>query len=284
MKGIILAGGSGTRLHPLTLAKSKQLLPIYDKPLIYYPLTTLISLGVDEILIISNPSQINDFKFLLGDGSKFDINLSYEMQAKPNGIAEALIIGEAFLGDEKCALILGDNIFISDKLNISQIDNFKGGAKIFSIAVNDPERYGVVKILNNQVIDIVEKPEIFISNNAVTGLYFYDNEASSICKSLSPSKRNELEITDLNKVYLKNESLTAFPLEDDDVWMDAGTFNSLLDAGNYISALQNKAKRLYGSPELAAYNQGFLSKVDVQNLIKKSPMNMYYSLLEKNIS
>lgn len=284
MKGIILAGGSGTRLHPLTLAKSKQLLPIYDKPLIYYPLTTLISLGVDEILIISNPSQINDFKFLLGDGSKFGINLSYEMQAKPNGIAEALIIGEAFLGDEKCALILGDNIFISDKLNISQIDNFKGGAKIFSIAVNDPERYGVVKILNNQVIDIVEKPEIFISNNAVTGLYFYDNEASSICKSLSPSKRNELEITDLNKVYLKNESLTAFPLEDDDVWMDAGTFNSLLDAGNYISALQNKAKRLYGSPELAAYNQGFLSKEDVQNLIKKSPMNMYYSLLEKNIS
>ena len=158
MKGIILAGGSGTRLHPLTSVKSKQLLPIFDKPLIYHPLTTLISLGLNDVLIISNPDQINDFELLLGDGSKFGINLSYEIQEKPNGIAEALIIGESFIGNEECALILGDNIFISDKLNSSQIINFKKGAKIFTIAVNDPERYGVVKIIKNKVTDIVEKP------------------------------------------------------------------------------------------------------------------------------
>jgi len=283
MKGIILAGGSGTRLHPLTSVRSKQLLPIFDKPLIYHPLTTLISLGLNDILIISNPNQINDFKFLLGDGLKFGINLSYEIQERPNGIAEALIIGESFLGNDKCALILGDNIFISDKLNSSQITDFKSGAKIFTIAVNDPERYGVVKIIENKVTDIVEKPIEFISNSAVTGLYFYDSEVSSICKTLSPSERNELEITDLNKVYLKNESLEVFQLEDNDVWMDAGTFGSLLDAGNYISALQKRAGRLYGSPELAAYNQGFLTKKHIKDLIKNSPKNSYYCLLEKII-
>ena len=283
MKGIVLAGGSGTRLHPLTTAQSKQLLPIYDKPMIYHPLTTLISLGINEILIISNPHNINNFKLLLGDGAQFGINLSYEIQSKPNGIAEALIIGEPFLEEDNCALILGDNIFISDKLNVSQIENFKVGARIFAISVNDPERYGVLKISKNDVIDIVEKPKEFLSNSAVTGLYFYDSKASSICKSLSPSDRDELEITDLNKAYLENKSLSVIHLEDNDIWMDAGTFGSLLDAGNYISALQKRSGRLYGSPELASYNQGFISKEKLQNTIEKSPQNSYYKLLEKNI-
>tara|TARA_B110000116_G_scaffold252993_1_gene249351 strand:- start:169 stop:1023 length:855 start_codon:yes stop_codon:yes gene_type:complete len=284
MKGIILAGGAGTRLNPLTSVVSKQLLPVYDKPLIYYPLSTLISLGINEILIISSPSQINDFKSLLGNGRRLGIDLSYEVQSEPNGIAEALIIGEFFLQEDSCALILGDNIFISDKIVSSEVVNFKKGARIFTISVKDPERYGVIKLLNNIPVEIVEKPKEFISNNAVTGLYFYDNQATSLCKKLKPSNRNELEITDLNKVYLKNEMLSVSSLGESEAWMDAGTFESLLDAGNYIAALQKRLGRLVGSPELASYNQGFLNKSDLLELIKNAPNNSYYQLLKSSIT
>ena len=284
MKGIILAGGAGTRLNPLTSVISKQLLPVYDKPLIYYPLSTLISLGVNEILIISSPSQINDFKSLLGNGKRLGIDLSYEVQNEPNGIAEALIIGEFFLQEDSCALILGDNIFISDKIVSSEVINFKKGARIFTISVKDPERYGVIKLRNNIPVEIVEKPKEFISNNAVTGLYFYDNQATSLCKKLKPSNRNELEITDLNKVYLKNEMLSVSSLGESEAWMDAGTFESLLDSGNYIAALQKRLGRLVGSPELASYNQGFLSKSDLLKFIKNAPNNSYYQLLKSSIT
>jgi glucose-1-phosphate thymidylyltransferase len=284
MKGIILAGGAGTRLNPLTSVISKQLLPVYDKPLIYYPLSTLLSLGINEILIISSPSQINDFKSLLGNGKRLGINLSYEVQNEPNGIAEALIIGEFFLQEDSCALILGDNIFISDKIVSSEVVNFKKGARIFTISVKDPERYGVIKLLNNIPVEIVEKPKEFISNNAVTGLYFYDNQATSLCRKLKPSNRNELEITDLNKVYLKNVMLSVSSLGESEAWMDAGTFESLLDAGNYIAALQKRLGRLVGSPELTSYNQGFLSKSDLLEFIKNAPNNSYYQLLKSSIT
>ena len=284
MKGIILAGGAGTRLNPLTSVISKQLLPVYDKPLIYYPLSTLLSLGINEILIISSPSQINDFKSLLGNGKRLGIDLSYEVQNEPNGIAEALIIGEFFLQEDSCALILGDNIFISDKIVSSEVVNFKKGARIFTISVKDPERYGVIKLLNNIPVEIVEKPKEFISNNAVTGLYFYDNQATSLCRKLKPSNRNELEITDLNKVYLKNEMLSVSSLGESEAWMDAGTFESLLDAGNYIAALQKRLGRLVGSPELTSYNQGFLSKSDLLEFIKNAPNNSYYQLLKSSIT
>tara|TARA_B100000287_G_scaffold434982_1_gene501264 strand:+ start:802 stop:1656 length:855 start_codon:yes stop_codon:yes gene_type:complete len=283
MKGIILAGGAGTRLNPLTAAISKQALPIYDKPLIYYPLSTLISLGINEILVISSPDQVNCFKSILGNGERFGINLSFSIQEKPRGIAEALIIGEPFIKQDSCALILGDNIFISDTINSSETANFKQGAKIFTIAVKDPERYGVINILNNRPVDIIEKPKEFISNNAVTGLYFYDNDAPSICKKLKPSDRNELEITDLNKIYLKKSMLTVLPMGASDVWLDAGTFESLLDAGNYISALQKRLGRLVGSPELTSYKQGFLTRKDLLNYIKSAPDNSYYQSLRSSI-
>jgi len=283
MKGIILAGGAGSRLSPLTLVTSKQLLPVYDKPLIYYPLSTLISLGIDEILLISSPDQIDIFKALLGDGKGFGINLSYEIQDNPNGIAEALIIGESFLQEDSCALILGDNIFISDQITSKQAKDFKEGARIFSISVEDPQRYGVIRTSENVPVEIVEKPTEFISNNVVTGLYFYDNQAPTLCKKLKPSDRNELEITDLNQVYLDNEMLSVSLLDESDVWMDAGTFESLLDAGNYIGSLQRRLCVLVGSPELASYNEGFLNRKDIIKLIRTVSNNSYYQLLESSI-
>jgi len=284
MKGIILAGGAGTRLSPLTVVVSKQLLPIYDKPLIYYPLSTLISLGINEILIISSPSQINGFQSLLGNGKRLGIDLSYAVQNDPKGIAEALIIGESFLQEDSCALILGDNIFISDKMVSSEAANFTKGARVFAISVKDPERYGVIKLIQDIPVKIVEKPKSFISNNAVTGLYFYDNQATFLCKTLKPSSRNELEITDLNTAYLNKEMLSVSLLDESDTWMDAGTFESLRDAGNYIAALQKKLGRLVGSPELASYNQGFLSKSALLALIKVAPNNAYYQLLKSSIA
>ena len=284
MKGIILAGGTGSRLSPLTLAISKQALPIYDKPLIYYPLSTLISLGINEILIISSPDQIDGFKLLLGSGERFGISLSYKIQDQPRGIAEALIIGDSFIEKSSCALILGDNIFISNTINSSKVKNFKKGAHIFTIPVKDPERYGVIKTSNNRPVDIVEKPKKFISNHAVTGLYFYDNDAPLICKKLKPSDRNELEITDLNKVYLEKSMLTVSSMGTSDVWLDAGTFESLLDAGNYISALQKRLGRLVGSPELTSYHQGFLSQKDLLSSIKSAPNNSYYQSLRSSIT
>ena len=284
MKGIILAGGAGTRLSPLTIALSKQALPVYDKPLIYYPLSTLISLGINEILIISSPTQIEGFKLLLGNGDRFGINLTYKIQDQPRGIAEALLIGESFIDNDSTALILGDNIFISDIINSSKVRNFTFGAEIFTIPVKDPERYGVVKLLDGIPIDIVEKPSKFVSDNAVTGLYFYDSSASKICKRLKPSQRNELEITDLNKEYLNQSALSVTSLGESDIWLDAGTFDSLLDAGSCISALQKRLGRLVGSPELTSYNQGFLGKEELLNIISNSPKNSYYKSLISNIS
>jgi len=284
MKGIILAGGAGSRLSPLTLALSKQALPVYDKPLIYYPLSTLISFGINEILIISSPTQIEGFKLLLGNGDRFGINLTYKIQDQPRGIAEALLIGESFIDNDSTALILGDNIFISDIINSSKVRNFTFGAEIFTIPVKDPERYGVVKLLDGIPIDIVEKPSKFVSDNAVTGLYFYDSSASKICKRLKPSQRNELEITDLNKEYLNQSALSVTSLGESDIWLDAGTFDSLLDAGSCISALQKRLGRLVGSPELTSYNQGFLGKEELLNIISNSPKNSYYKSLISNIS
>lgn len=284
MKGIILAGGAGSRLSPLTIALSKQALPVYDKPLIYYPLSTLISFGINEILIISSPTQIEGFKLLLGNGDRFGINLTYKIQDQPRGIAEALLIGESFIDNDSTALILGDNIFISDIINSSKVRNFTFGAEIFTIPVKDPERYGVVKLLDGIPIDIVEKPSKFVSDNAVTGLYFYDSSASKICKRLKPSQRNELEITDLNKEYLNQSALSVTSLGESDIWLDAGTFDSLLDAGSCISALQKRLGRLVGSPELTSYNQGFLGKEELLNIISNSPKNSYYKSLISNIS
>ncbi len=282
MKGIILAGGSGTRLHPLTIAQSKQLLPIFDKPLIYYPLSTLISFGIKEILIITNPENINSFKNLLGNGDDFGIKIEYLSQSRPNGIAEALIIGEDFIDNDSTSLILGDNIFISDSLHFNASNHFKGdGAMIFSIEVNDPQRYGVVKFNREDPELIVEKPDKFISNHAVTGLYFYDSNASNMAKSLELSSRGELEITDLNNLYLGKKQLEVFRLSSSSSWMDAGTFNSLQDASEFIAALQKRSGQLFGSPEYAAYKQGFIDKNIILKKLDSSPKNEYYLMLEK---
>ncbi len=281
MKGIILAGGSGTRLHPLTSVVSKQLLPVYDKPLIYYPLSTLISLGVDDVLLISNPNQIDLFMKLLGDGSEFGISIQYETQSKPRGIAEALIIGENFIDGENCALILGDNIFISDNLTRNLFVNFTGGAHIFTISVDDPERYGVIKTKDNVPIEIVEKPDTFISNQAVTGLYLYDDKVVKFCKSLKPSKRNELEITELNQLYLSDNNLKCTSLGENSIWMDAGTFDSLQDSSNCISSLQKRLGVLVGSPEHEALKNGLISKEELLRKLSACPQNSYYLSLQK---
>lgn len=285
MKGIILAGGSGTRLHPLTKAQSKQLLPVYDKPLIYYPLSTLISFGIQEILIITNPENIDSFSTLLGDGKNFGIEIQYLAQPNPNGIAEALIIGEDFITGDDVALILGDNIFISDSLDIRVLEKHPGsGAMIFTIEVSDPERYGVVQFKDNNPHLIVEKPKEYISSQAVTGLYFYDENASLMAKSLNLSQRGELEITDLNNLYLEKKELNVFHLSASSSWMDSGTFDSLQHASEFISALQSRSGQLFGSPELSAFKQGFISRELIQSILKSSAKNNYYSLLENSIN
>jgi glucose-1-phosphate thymidylyltransferase len=279
MKGIILAGGSGTRLHPLTAAISKQLLPVFDKPMIFYPLSTLISMGIREVLVISSPSQLNFFKELLGDGKNFGVEISYAIQEKPNGIAEALIIGEKFINNDDCTLILGDNIFLSNNLNSSLTKSFKSGATIFTVEVDDPERYGVLEIRDNQPYRIIEKPQTFISKLAVTGLYFYDTEAVEICKSLKPSARGEIEISELNSKYLKNNALNVVNMDSTSIWMDAGTFDSLLDASNLICSMQNRKGSLLGSPELESLKQGFLSKESFIQNISPNIENNYHSRL-----
>ena len=284
MKGIILAGGSGTRLHPLTLVTSKQLLPVFDKPLIYYPLSTLISLGVKDILLISSPTQLDSFKLLLEDGDKYGVNISYEVQLEPKGIAEALIIGENFINGDACALILGDNIFISDIFTPELSAVFHSGATVFTSHVEDPERYGVIEIQDDLPIQITEKPEKFISNLAVTGLYFYDSEAVECCKSLRPSARNELEITELNKIYLEKRKLNVINLSEASIWMDAGTFDSLQDASNCISSLQNRLGVLIGSPEYAAFKLGLLTQTKLNKDIDASLKNSYYLTLQKLVN
>jgi len=282
MKGIILAGGEGTRLKPLTGSISKQILPVFDKPMIYYPLSTLISMGINEILIITNPHNISIFQNLLGDGSQWGLDLRYEVQKEANGIAEALIISERFINRDNVALILGDNIFFSSELNNKVAKNFSHGARIFIKDVKDPERYGVVKFQNNQPTSIIEKPKNFISSKAVTGLYFYDDKSIDLAKDLKPSQRGELEISDLNNVYLSNGALDVLDLGQNSIWLDAGTFASLKDSSEQIAAQQNRSGQLMGSPELESFKQGFFDRDKIIEYLDQSPVNDYYQLLKEN--
>jgi glucose-1-phosphate thymidylyltransferase len=272
MKGIILAGGSGTRLHPITKGISKQLVPIYDKPMIYYPLTTLMSAGIKDILIITTPHDQASFKNLLGDGSSWGITLTYAIQPSPDGLAQAFIIGEEFIGDDKVALVLGDNIFHGNKLDdsLKSCVNPDGGT-VFAYQVSDPKRYGVV-----------EKPSEPKSNYAVVGLYFYDNAVVEIAKNVKPSLRNEFEITAINEEYLKRGKLQVTVLEDGDVWLDTGTIDSMSEATDYVRVIQKRTGKIIGSPEVVAFKEGFISPEQLHELaepLKKSGYGEYLAKL-----
>jgi glucose-1-phosphate thymidylyltransferase len=268
MKGIILAGGSGTRLHPLTLSISKQLMPIYDKPMIYYPLSTLMYSGIREILIISTPKDLPLFKDLLGDGKKYGCQFEYAVQDAPNGLAEAFIIGEDFIGDEKVALILGDNIFYGSGLSkLLQENNNPEGGIIYAYRVHDPERYGVVEFDNNgQAVSIEEKPMKPKSNFAVPGIYFYDNSVVNIAKNIQPSHRGELEITDVNKEYLKQGKLHVSILDRGTAWLDTGTFQSLMQASQFVEVIEERQGLKIGSIEGAAYEMGYIDEIQFTEL------------------
>lgn len=268
MKGIVLAGGSGTRLHPLTIAISKQLMPIYDKPMIYYPISTLITAGIREILIISTPQDLPLFKKLLGDGSQLGCEFHYEVQEQPNGLAQAFIIGEKFIGNDKVALILGDNIFYGSGLSsLLQANNNPDGGIIYAYHVQDPERYGVVEFNDEGIaISIEEKPLKPKSNYAVPGIYFYDNEVVNIAKNIKPSQRGELEITDVNKAYLEQGKLSVRILDRGTAWLDTGTFNSLLQATQFVQVIEERQGLKIGSIEEAAYKMGFINKNQLQKL------------------
>ncbi len=280
MKGIILAGGSGSRLWPITTGISKQLVPIYDKPMVYYPLTTLMLSGVRDILIINTPDEQSAFKRLLGDGSQWGINLEYAVQPSPDGLAQAFIIGEKFIGKDSVALVLGDNIFhgseMGDSLKKSARDE---GATVFAYEVSDPERYGVVEFdEKHRAISIVEKPQDPKSNFAVVGLYFYDNDVIKIAKSIKPSARGELEITDVNEAYLHRGDLRVHTIDRGSVWLDTGTINSLHDATDYIRVVQNRTGLIIGSPEEVAYREGLITKAQLNDLaepLRKSGYGEY---------
>jgi len=260
MKGIILAGGSGTRLHPITKAISKQLMPIYDKPMVYYPLTTLMQAGIKDILIITTPDDQPGFQRALGDGLQWGINLTYATQPSPDGLAQAFIIGEEFIGDDKVALVLGDNIFYGSELDesLKQCTDPDGGI-VFAYKVSDPERYGVVEFDENMhAVSVEEKPTQPKSNYAVVGLYFYDNDVVEIAKNVQPSERGELEITSINDAYLKLGKLKVTTLDDGDVWLDTGTIDSLSDATDFVRVLQKRTGQIIGSPEKVANEQGFI--------------------------
>ena len=260
-KGIILAGGSGSRLLPMTLASSKQLLPVYDKPMIYYPLATLMQAGIREILIITTPDDLSSYRNLLGDGTSWGITLSYAQQPKPEGLAQAFIIGEDFIGDSRVCLILGDNIFYGDRIEetLKNAVLQQESASIFAYYVNDPERYGVVVLdENNHAIDLEEKPLNPTSHYAVTGLYMYNNSVVDIAKSIKPSARGELEITDINKIFLEQKTLKVELFDRGTAWLDTGTIQSLLDAANFIRVLEERQGLKIGCPEEIAYRQGFI--------------------------
>jgi len=287
MKGIILAGGSGTRLHPLTLAVSKQLMPIYDKPMIYYPLSTLMWAGINEILIISTPHDLPLFRQLLGDGKKFGCRFEYAVQENPNGLAEAFIIGKEFIGDDKAALILGDNIFYGTGLaELLQANSNPEGGIIYAYHVHDPERYGVVDFdKDGNVLSIEEKPEKPKSNYAVPGIYFYDNSIIEVAANIKPSHRGELEITDVNKEYLKRGNLKVSILDRGTAWLDTGTFQSLMQAGQFVQVIEERQGLKIGAIEEAAYKMGFIDAKQLKELatpLLKSGYGLHLmSLLEE---
>jgi len=280
MKGIILAGGSGTRLHPLTLAMSKQMMPVYDKPMIYYPLSTLMMAGIHQILIISTPHDLPNFKKLLGDGSAIGCQFSYAEQAIPNGLAQAFVIGEEFIGNDSVALVLGDNIFFGANMHeLLQSNTNPEGGVVFAYHVSDPERYGVVEFDKNlKVLSIEEKPLEPKSNYAVPGLYFYDNSVVAIAKNIEPSARGEYEITDVNKVYLEQGKLKVGILSRGTAWLDTGTFNSLMQAGQFVQVLEERQGLKVGCIEEIAWRQGFITEQQLRELaepLKKSGYGEY---------
>lgn len=287
MKGIILAGGSGTRLHPLTLAVSKQLMPVYDKPMIYYPLSVLMMAGISEILIISTPADLPNFERLLGDGSAIGCKFTYAKQEVPNGLAQAFVIGEKFIGKDKVALILGDNIFYGTGLGrLLNKHHNPDGAVVFAYHVSDPERYGVVEFdKDNQAISIEEKPLKPKSNYAVPGLYFYDNSVVEIAKKLSPSARGEYEITDVNKYYLENKKLKVGILDRGTAWLDTGTFTSLMQAGQFVQVIEERQGLRIGCIEEVAYRMGYINKeqlkVIAQPLLKSGYGNYLMKMIEQ---
>ena len=288
MKGIILAGGSGTRLYPLTMVVSKQLLPVYDKPMIYYPLSTLMLAGIKDILIISTPQDIPNFEKLLGDGSRYGINLSYAVQPSPDGLAQAFIIGEDFVGDDQCAMILGDNIFHGNGLThqLKKAVENKGRATVFGYYVNDPERFGVVEFdKNGKAVSLEEKPQNPKSNYAVTGLYFYDSKVCEYAKNLKPSARGELEITDLNRIYLENDRLDVITLGRGYGWLDTGTVDSLTEAAEYVKVVETRQGLKIACLEEISYRNGW---IDRETLLKsaedygKSVYGQYLKIVAEN--
>ena len=283
-KGIILAGGSGTRLYPVTQSISKQLLPVYDKPMIYYPLSTLMLAGIQDILIISTPDDTPRFESLLGDGSQWGLNISYKVQPSPDGLAQAFVLGDTFIGNDLSALILGDNIFYGHDFNelLSNAMQRETGATVFAYHVHDPERYGVAEFdKTNKVLSLEEKPKTPKSNYAVTGLYFYDKDVVAMAKSLKPSARGELEITDLNRLYLEKEKLNVEIMGRGYAWLDTGTHDSLLEASQFIATLENRQGLKVSCPEEISYRRGWINATQLENLAAPLSKNGYGQYLQR---